>query len=170
MKHYSEAELLETWYTQPGESMPVMMHLAGCPDCAARYERLEGKLRTAAACGAHERPETFWSRQRIAIMRRVERSSTRRISMLQSLRIAAAATLVFVLGGIVAYRTTEPPVETTPATAVATNATASGTAAATGTDDVSGSADPWQSEQLQGFRSVVQWESWVGENGKGNQL
>ena len=45
MKHYSEADLLETYYTQPGESMPVMMHLAGCHDCAARYQRLAQKLR-----------------------------------------------------------------------------------------------------------------------------
>ena len=48
-KHFSEAELLETYYTQPGESMPVMMHLASCSDCAARYERLERKLRVPPA-------------------------------------------------------------------------------------------------------------------------
>ena len=27
MKHYSEADLLETYYTQPGQSMPVMMRI-----------------------------------------------------------------------------------------------------------------------------------------------
>src|SRR6266487_4432284 len=48
--HFSEADLLETYYLQPGESMPVMMHLAVCDECAAKYERLERKLREAAAC------------------------------------------------------------------------------------------------------------------------
>ena len=56
--HYSEADLLETYYTAPGQSMPVMMHLAGCTECAARYERLDRKLREAAACHT-ERPDTF---------------------------------------------------------------------------------------------------------------
>src|SRR6185295_4942814 len=65
--HYTEADLLETYYTQPGESMPVMMHLAQCSECAARYERLERKLRDAASCDV-ERPDTFWSRQRHLIM------------------------------------------------------------------------------------------------------
>ena len=67
-KHYSEAELLETYYTQPGESMPVMMHLASCTDCAARYERLERKLRNLASCAVDEKPQTFWTRQRMLIM------------------------------------------------------------------------------------------------------
>ena len=70
-QHYTEADLLETYYTQPGASMPVMMHLADCEACAARYERLETKLRSLASC-ATEKPETFWARQRISIMRRVE--------------------------------------------------------------------------------------------------
>src|SRR5258708_13038095 len=69
-KHYSEADLLETYYMQPGQSMPVMMHLAECSDCAARYERLEHKLREAASCHT-DRPETFWSRQRRTIMRSI---------------------------------------------------------------------------------------------------
>ena len=48
--HFSEADLLETYYTRPGESMPVMMHLANCSECAERYERLDKKMREAAAC------------------------------------------------------------------------------------------------------------------------
>ena len=64
-EHYSEADLLETYYMQPGASMPVMMHLADCADCAARYERLEQKVRGLAACAHDEKPDTFWARQRI---------------------------------------------------------------------------------------------------------
>ena len=60
IKHYSEAELLETYYMQPAESAPVMLHLASCGDCIARYNRLEAKLRAAAACPT--KPVTFWAR------------------------------------------------------------------------------------------------------------
>src|SRR5258708_5761924 len=42
MKHYSEADLLETYYMQPGQSMPVMMHLAECTDAAAALAFLLG--------------------------------------------------------------------------------------------------------------------------------
>ena len=60
-QHFTEADLLETYYTQPGESMPVMMHLADCAECAARYERLDRKMRSLTAC-AHDKPESFWAR------------------------------------------------------------------------------------------------------------
>lgn len=70
MKHYTEADLLETYYTQPGESLPVMLHLSECSECAARYERLDQKIRSLGAC-EHEQPKTFWARQRDAIVRRV---------------------------------------------------------------------------------------------------
>ena len=68
--HYSEADLLETYYMQPGASMPVMMHLADCSDCAARYERLEKKVRGLSACAHDDKPETFWARQRLMISSR----------------------------------------------------------------------------------------------------
>ena len=50
-------------YTQPGESMPVMMHLAQCGECAAKYDRLQRKLREAAVCHP-EQHESFWPAQR----------------------------------------------------------------------------------------------------------
>src|SRR6185436_8055439 len=98
MKHFSEADLLETYYTQPGESMPVMMHLAECSECASRYERLERKVRGLAEC-EHDKPETFWARQRLSIMRRVQERRAPAFA-----RYAAAAAIVLVLGGVVAYR------------------------------------------------------------------
>ena len=48
-KHYSEADLLETYYMLPDQSAPVMQHLRRCDDCIARYNRLEQKLRAAFA-------------------------------------------------------------------------------------------------------------------------
>ena len=38
-KHYSEAELLETYYMKPDQFAPVMMHLRTCEPCIARYNR-----------------------------------------------------------------------------------------------------------------------------------
>lgn len=155
MKHYSEADLLETYYMQPGESMPVMMHLASCTDCAAKYERLERKLRESAACSTDAKPETFWTRQRLSIMRRVhgERQLTTRTA-----RYAAAAMLAFFLGGAVMYeslKTTpapQPQPAPQPAAVVVVNE-----------EPATVSHDPWQSEELKDFHQVVQWESWVAE-------
>ena len=153
--HYSEADLLETYYLQPGESMPVMMHLSGCADCAARYERLERKLREAAACHT-EKSETFWSRQRLSIMRRIAASPIRAGRMGAMTRVAAAALLAFVLGGAIVYH------EVKPAAAKAAQSPKTTAAASAQTlDDMHAPINPWQSEELQQFHDVVRWESWV---------
>lgn len=159
--HYSEADLLETYYTQPGESLPVMMHLAECGECAARYERLDRKLRESAACDA-ERPETFWTRQRFAIMRRVGEQRPQRFGHFRVARIAAGAALAFILGGTVVYRAVQT--EPAPVTAVATAAAAP----APLLESPQVAHDPWQSDELKDFHSVVEWESWI-EPQKGGQ-
>ncbi len=152
--HYSEADLLETYYTQPGESMPVMMHLASCSECAARYERLQRKLRDAAACPA--KPATFWSWQRASIMRRIGARRQQTASAPRTWRVAAAALLAFFLGGALVYE-----VEPRKATVVTTTASATKESIAA-TADLA--VDPWQSDELKDFHGVVQWESWVGES------
>lgn len=149
-KHFSEADLLETYYTQPGESMPVMMHLARCAECSARYERLERKLRELSACHT-EKPETFWTGQRMTIMRGISERRT------PYLRIAAAALLAFVLGGLALYRSTEAPAPVVPKTA---------TVEAQPINDLSMPSDPWQSDELKEFGAVVEWESWVTDTQK----
>lgn len=160
--HYSEADLLETYYTQPGESMPVMMHLADCDDCAARYERVERKIRGLAACAHEEKPETFWARQRIAIMRRVANEQPQRTTSFARIgRIAAAAMLVLVLGGVIAWdRTEDAPALTATATTSSVSITSLNEPAAAGTAALD-STDPWQSDELKDFGSMVDWESWV---------
>jgi predicted anti-sigma-YlaC factor YlaD len=146
-RHFSEADLLETYYTQPGESMPVMMHLAKCSECAAKYDRLERKIREAAACST-EKPDTFWAFQRHAIMRRVAGAQQER-RLRAPLRVAAAAALAFTVGGFVMYRQNEQAVQKpAPAPVVVEKAVP---------------ADPWESEALQEFQPVVEWESWVEE-------
>jgi hypothetical protein len=152
--HYSEADLLETYYTQPGESMPVMMHLASCQECAGRYDKLARKLRDAAACPT-EKPDSFWARQRLSIMRKLPLLKKPRTRDHGPARIAAAAVMAFLLGGAFVYEVTRreplpatPPVQATSAKSV---------------DDLQLPRDPWQSEELEDFQPIVQWESWVSE-------
>jgi anti-sigma factor RsiW len=148
-QHYSEADLLETYYTQPGQSMPVMMHLADCTDCAARYERLERKVRSLAACH-DDKPETFWTRQRMLIARRI---AGRPSHVARVTRVAAAAALVVALGGVATWKQLDTPAPLPVALAAATAATAA-------TAELTVPADPWESEQLDEFQSLVAWESW----------
>ncbi|HJW94043.1 MAG TPA: hypothetical protein VJ901_10525 [Thermoanaerobaculia bacterium] len=159
--HYSEADLLETYYMQPGESMPVMMHLASCEACAERYNALERKLREAASCSTTERHETFWTRQRMQIQRRIADRGERSVTRAQVSRIAAAAVLAFFLGGVMVYRTVEPQ-HSGPVTTTAQN-TVQQSAPPVGIEEPQQSVphDPWQSEELSDFHSVVQWETWL---------
>ena len=156
--HFSEADLLETYYTKPGESLPVMMHLADCSECAARYERLEAKMHSLRSCPHDEKPETFWARQRISILRRIDAKRERSATTARIVRVAAAAMLVLVLGGILTWNRLDQPVPQqvvqTAQTAVLEDTTAAQEAA----------TDPWESEELKDYSSMVAWESWV-ENG-----
>ncbi len=159
-KHFSEAELLETYYMQPGESAPAMLHLAQCDECIARYNRLEKKLRDAAA-SCPSKPATFWAFQRGSVMHRVDAARRDAVRSPRTLRVAAAAVLSFFLGGALVYETVRPEVKIVQQAPV----TATGSAIAAAPEV----ADPWQSEELKDFHAVVQWESWVTE-GKGNSL
>jgi anti-sigma factor RsiW len=160
-QHYSEADLLETYYTQPGESMPVMLHLADCEPCAARYERIEKKIRGLGACAHDEKPETFWARQRISVMRRVQQPQTLRSSVARITRVAAAAVFALLLGGLVTWNRYD---QAAPQQPVVRTATATSAAPAAPVKTTIDTTDPWQSEELKEFGSMVEWESWV-DNG-----
>jgi predicted anti-sigma-YlaC factor YlaD len=151
MKHFSEAELLETYYMQPSEASAIIEHVNGCNDCQDRYRRLAQKLRDVAACPT-EKPDTFWTRQRLMIMRAVDNARAHSQRNMRTARVAAAAFLAFVLGGAVVYKSVEPQLKTQSAI-VAPAPVAS-------TDDLKVPADPWQSDELKDFGSVVQWETW----------
>jgi anti-sigma factor RsiW len=152
-QHYSEADLLETYYMQPGASMPVMMHLADCTDCATRYERLEKKVRGLSSCAHDDKPESFWARQRIAVMRKVgakSRTFSTRAFSTRTLRIAASALLVAALGG---WMTSQQFTQPQPAPVIVHHAPEI-------TVQVTSPVDPWESEELDEFHSIVAWESW----------
>ena len=162
--HFSEADLLETYYTQPGESMPVMMHLAKCSECAARYERLDKKMRETASCHI-EKPDSFWSRQRMSIQRRIAGERAQKMSVARTLRIAAALALAFFLGGAVVYKSVEPEIQSKPAAPVAgSRMPVAGNHELKRNDDLL-LHDAWQSDELKDFHSIVQWESWDANDG-----
>ncbi len=164
-RHFSEADLLETYYMQPGESMPVMMHLASCRDCAGRYDRLERKLREAATCSTSEaKPETFWTRQRMSVMRKIGTRQQHTSHVLRVTRVAAAAVLAFLLGGIMVYKSVEPKMDHQAATVITHTHAAPNAPAAKANDDLQVPRDPWQSDELKDFHNVVQWESWVADS------
>jgi ferric-dicitrate binding protein FerR (iron transport regulator) len=154
-QHFSEADLLETYYTKPGESLPVMMHLADCADCAARYERLERKMQSLREpCPHHEKPETFWARQRMSIMRKIDSRRERRTSFA---RIAAAAAVVLAITATVTWDRVDE--------SSSRQVVEKGTVQSVPLDDSSTRRldDPWQSDELNDYSSMVAWESWVEE-------
>lgn len=163
-KHYSEADLLETYYMQPGQSMPVMMHLANCSDCAARYDRLDRKMREASSC-ATEKHETFWARQRHTIMRSIGARRERSAVAVRTCRFVAAALLAFLLGGAVVYESLaparHPAAPSTPIAQQSKQMPSPPPAATIPANDDLLLHDAWQSEELREFHGVVQWESWT---------
>ena len=160
--HFSEADLLETYYTRPGESLPVMMHLADCADCAARYERLESKMRGLSSCHRdEEKPETFWARQRISVMRKIDQRRERSAAIARVTRVAAAAMLVMVLSGLLLWKRTDAPAH--PVVKAVQTATLDDSETRRLED-----SNPWQSEELKDYSSMVDWESWVEKKNNGD--
>jgi predicted anti-sigma-YlaC factor YlaD len=154
-EHYNEADLLETYYMQPSEASEIIAHVDGCGECQDRYRRLAQKLRETSTCET-DKPETFWTRQRMIISRAVERARHQsEPSTVRGGRIAAAAMLAFVLGGAVVYKTVRPA--KAPVVVVTQQAADS---ALSEEPDLQVPRDPWQDDELKDFGTVVAWESW----------
>ncbi len=156
--HYSEADLLEMHYLKPCMNTAMLAHVEACSECTAKLQRLEQKLRSVA-CETPDKPETFWTRQRLSIVRRAEEHRSRATSAARVLRIAAAAILAFFLGGVVVYRAVEPGLEAPPEKRATNTAVAASAAKANSDEQLM--RDPWQSDELNDFHSVVKWESWI---------
>ena len=148
--HYTEADLLETYYMQPGEASDIIAHVNECNECQDRYRRLAQKLRDVAACPS-DKPATFWTRQRMIITRAVENARRQSNTAARTSRVAAAAMLAFLLGGAIVYKSIPPK----PPVIVVQTQTAQASA-----DDLQVPRDPWQSDELKDFSGVVAWESW----------
>src|SRR5687768_7851360 len=163
MKHYNEVELLESVYLGGG-TPEISEHLNSCADCRQREIRLRAKL--SCSPRAHEqrvdaKSDFFWARQRSEITRRLSaapRGTRRRVWQL-----ATAAVLALIVGiGITSLvnrtdRSVALVERVTPATVE---------------PEISVSDEPvtpWESETLEPYAGVVEWETWLDEEGKGTE-
>lgn len=167
MRHYSEVELLERYYIPSPETDEVGAHLASCPPCAERFERLSGKLRDSACTSSaaiDRKPGTFWIRQRMGIERKIAEQSGRGRTSRRSVRMAAvAAALTVLFGGGLMYRA-QMARWNAPLPAVAMSSPAGETTVLATPDVLAGITNPddvWDSEELKPFGEAVQWESWM---------
>ncbi|MGK2856364.1 MAG: hypothetical protein ACSLFQ_04080 [Thermoanaerobaculia bacterium] len=165
-KHYGNDELVAHAFL-PDEDPEIALHLASCVRCAQRFDDTREALRRHAGAGdAAEKMETFWKRQELSVMRSIDEKRRRARGL--GAGFAAAAAIVFVVVGFWAGRGS---VATTPLTTTIASATIASTATqSVGATQDTGFAtsqlatDPWESEQLQDFQSVVAWETWVDED------
>ena len=178
MKHFSEVDLLELAYLPPGEGTGAMLHVADCDECRQKYDRLQEKLRgisTDACRTVDEKPETFWSRQRLSILRSIEEQRrANAFSRTRSRAAGVAAAIALIVGSAVMMRHEMRPAG--PAPQVAAHAapvvsTTVPTAPSTDSDQVlqelQASHDPWNSDELRSYHGVVAWESWVSDSNPG---
>lgn len=157
MKHYSEVELLELYYI-PGAATKAYLHVAECESCRGTYDRLEKKLRSAASScdGVEQKPDSFWSRQRLTIMRDVSRAAPARRVHSRYLAAAAAAIVITISGVVWNFNQSNLTNE------LARIESRSAVLISSSQERADAEfTDPWDSEQLGEFRSVIEWESWV---------
>lgn len=160
MSHYTEVELLEHYYLNES-SAEIGAHVAGCGECAARYGRLREKLSCSAkdhAAAVESRPEPFWMRQRASIRRGISERGTKRVVAWP--RLAAAATLLFLIVG--AVYVFNPSRDTQVEIAQPADRTLDPTIA---TIVEPASSDPWETDELEPYSPMIEWESWLEEKG-----
>jgi len=161
-KHYGTGELLAHAYLPEDDS--VSRHLAVCDECRTRFTAVRAELdRHASEPVGSEKPETFWKRQELGVMRAIEKRGTRMPGV--PAQIAAAAALLFIVTAFLAGRgsvsSVSPTASVVTATVASTATTSTAAAQENGLTTNQITTDPWQSEQLQEFQSVVDWETWV---------
>lgn len=173
MKHLDVADLVELHYL--GDESAAAAHVRACGLCAAGLERIREELRRDVSLHAerlHARPDTFWQRQRLAILRSL---SGRRVEPRPTARYAAAAALVVMLSGALAYKTLIPGSDRSSPSEPATIATATATAAPAETSPTpvtvatTSASDPWESDALDEYHDLVNWESWEITDTKGRK-
>jgi hypothetical protein len=161
-RHWDDASLLEAHYLELTGQGERASHLAACADCSARLATVVSLVREDAEFA--EPPDSFFTRQRMQVERRVA-AGARSHGGTRIFHVAIAAMLALVLGGLLFYRSTTRVV--TPATVTQT---ASSQVTAQNNEDLTVPRDPWESDQLKDFSSVVEWESLVDKTPvKGDQ-
>lgn len=164
MKHYDEAELIESFYL-PSEDGEAQSHLAACGECSRRNAAVREILQlhgAEASRHANAQSEFFWHRQQIGIQRKIARG--RLLHRLAQLASIAAMLVVLVGGMFVVGRHRR---EIVPMAAVtATTATVSTEAPLPNDllEDLQSDRDAWSADQLKPYHAAVEWESWLSKN------
>jgi hypothetical protein len=158
MKHFIEIELLEAWYI-PGGDVEMTRHLETCSDCRDRLARLGAELSAADNAPAPVRSAEFFAEQRRAIFRAIDRRQPSQwwaslIAPARQLGFAAALLLVLSGAWMLNVARWSDPADSAPA------ARADATAERL-LDDIDSIREPWESDELQPFRNMVAWESWI---------
>lgn len=166
--HLNDAELVALALL-PDDDAEARIHLAGCQSCTSRMDKVAAEVakhREDHEASIESRDATFWKRQELAIMRNVAKTGSPAAARRS---FVAAAIIAVAIGGFWFGRTTvqeSTPGHSSPA------AIASATSSTTPrTPDVvvpaaAVSTDPWDTETLEEFQPVVDWESWVEDDRK----
>lgn len=164
MKHYSEVELLEQYYLVSGQD-EVGRHVGECEVCATRYQRLREKLSCSAADHRQQvnsKPESFWVRQRMAIQREIARGNREMPAL--AWRLAVAAVLLIFAGAAIVVVINSPGERLSPQVVQSVPAPEMTDPILATVSENSVPADPWESDQLQPYSELVEWESWLAES------
>lgn len=148
MQHLDHADLVELSLVDENDDRTE--HLKNCADCLAAMKLVAVELeadRSAIDSEVASMPASFWQRQEMSITREVARQRRRRYTI----RYAAAAVFAVVAASGAFFMQPETVVVAPVQQQVAIPAAE---------EQLSGEADPWESEQLSDYSSLVDWESW----------
>jgi hypothetical protein len=170
-RHLNDADLVALALL-PDDSPEAKLHLAACAGCSDRMDiALEtlDRHRSQHDDGVESRDATFWKRQELSVMREVARAGK---GAAPRRGLVAAALVAVAIGGFWFGRSSIDETMTAPdgfaAVPIAGTSTAGTRASEPDTllPTFPVSTDPWESDSLSEFQAVVDWESWVDENGK----
>ena len=165
--HFSDTEMIDVYYL-PDDFPSAGEHFATCSECAARWVVVRRKLAAGSIADeefVESRPATFWTRQRMAITRKI--ASTQKTPATRWWSLPAVAAMVVVVsliaGSIQIYRIHTPlPSGSTAAPVTATSVVATTEPAREQIlQDLQPADDPWSSEELESYHNVVAWETWI---------
>ncbi|MDX1584228.1 MAG: hypothetical protein R3338_11580, partial [Thermoanaerobaculia bacterium] len=164
MKHHLDREeLLEILYLDE-PSRECEEHLVSCALCHDQLTELRSEVesdRLALSSRVEAKPERFWSEQREEIVTRAITSNVGAFSLLRHrLGISIAMAILLVALGMFMIRTArEEIVAPAPVETVETAAPSE-----LFEDDEVRELDPWETDELESFHQIVEWEEWIDED------
>lgn len=151
MQHLDHADLIELSLVDENDDRTE--HLKKCDACQGAMRAVSAELdadRKAIAAEVSALPATFWQRQELSITREIARQRRRRYTI----RYAAAAVFAVVAASGAFFMQPEPVVVAPVQQQVALPVNEA---------PLSTESDPWESDQLSDYSSLVDWESWDEE-------